>query len=31
MNRSRPAAQVVLEMVQEFIDATESLGNQLDV
>jgi NAD(P)H-dependent flavin oxidoreductase YrpB (nitropropane dioxygenase family) len=30
MNRSRPAAQVVYDMVDEFIDATQSLARQLD-
>jgi NAD(P)H-dependent flavin oxidoreductase YrpB (nitropropane dioxygenase family) len=31
MNESKPAAQVVFEMVDEFIDATQALGAQLDV
>jgi NAD(P)H-dependent flavin oxidoreductase YrpB (nitropropane dioxygenase family) len=30
MNRSKPAAQVVYEMIDEFIEAAESLGRQLD-
>jgi NAD(P)H-dependent flavin oxidoreductase YrpB (nitropropane dioxygenase family) len=30
MNRSRPAAQVVYEMIDEFIEAAQSLGRQLD-
>jgi hypothetical protein len=30
MNRSKPAAQVVYEMIDEFIDAVGSLGGQLD-
>ena len=30
MNRSKPAAQVVYEMIDEFIEATKSLGRQLD-
>jgi NAD(P)H-dependent flavin oxidoreductase YrpB (nitropropane dioxygenase family) len=30
MNRSKPAAQVVYEMIDEFIDAVGSLGDQLD-
>jgi NAD(P)H-dependent flavin oxidoreductase YrpB (nitropropane dioxygenase family) len=30
MNRSKPAAQVVYEMIDEFIEATQSLGRQLD-
>jgi NAD(P)H-dependent flavin oxidoreductase YrpB (nitropropane dioxygenase family) len=31
MNESKSAAQVVFEMVDEFIDATQALGAQLDV
>ena len=31
MSRSRPAGQVVVEMVEEFIDSCESLAVQLDV
>ena len=31
MSRSRPAGQVVMEMVEEFIDSCESLAVQLDV
>lgn len=31
MNESKPAARVVMEMVEEFIDAVESLGRQLEV
>ena len=31
MSRSRPAGQVVMEMVEEFIDSCESLVDQLDV
>ena len=31
MSRSRPAGQVVMEMVEEFIDSCESLADQLDV
>jgi NAD(P)H-dependent flavin oxidoreductase YrpB (nitropropane dioxygenase family) len=30
MNQSKPAAQVVYEMIDEFIDATRSLGRQLE-
>jgi NAD(P)H-dependent flavin oxidoreductase YrpB (nitropropane dioxygenase family) len=30
MNRSKPAAQVVYDMIDEFIDATRSLARQLD-
>ena len=30
MNQSKPAAQVVYEMIDEFIEATQSLGRQLD-
>ena len=30
MNQSKPAAQVVYEMVDEFIDAAQSLGRQLE-
>ena len=30
MNQSKPAAQVVYEMIDEFIDAVRSLGRQLD-
>jgi hypothetical protein len=30
MNRSKPAAQVVYEMVDEFIEATQSLARQLE-
>lgn len=30
MNESKPAAQVVFEMVDEFIDATQALGRLLD-
>ena len=30
MNRSKPAAQVVYEMIDEFIEATQSLARQLD-
>ena len=30
MNRSKPAAQVVYEMIDEFIEAPQSLGRQLD-
>jgi NAD(P)H-dependent flavin oxidoreductase YrpB (nitropropane dioxygenase family) len=30
MNQSKPAAQVVYEMIDEFIDAARSLGRQLD-
>ena len=30
MNRTRPAGQVVLEIVEEFIDATEALARQLE-
>ena len=31
MSRSRPVGQVVMEMVEEFIDSCESLADQLDV
>lgn len=31
MNKSKPAAQVVFDMVEEFIEATESLAKQLEV
>lgn len=31
MNKTKPAAQVVFEMVSEFIEATESLSKQLEV
>ena len=31
MNESKPAARVVFEMVEEFIDATEYLKSQLEV
>ncbi len=31
MDRSRPAGQVVIEMIEEFIEATESLARQLEV
>ena len=31
MNESKPAARVVMEMVEEFIDATEALAKQLEV
>ena len=31
MSQSRPAGQVVMEMVEEFIDSCESLADQLDV
>jgi len=31
MNESKPAARVVMEMVEEFIDAVEALGTQLEV
>jgi NAD(P)H-dependent flavin oxidoreductase YrpB (nitropropane dioxygenase family) len=30
MNQSKPAAQVVYEMIDEFIEATQSLAHQLD-
>ena len=30
MNVSKPAAQVVFDMIEEFIDATESLAHQLE-
>jgi NAD(P)H-dependent flavin oxidoreductase YrpB (nitropropane dioxygenase family) len=30
MNQSKPAAQVVYEMIEEFIEATESLARQLE-
>jgi NAD(P)H-dependent flavin oxidoreductase YrpB (nitropropane dioxygenase family) len=30
MNQSKPAAQIVYEMIDEFIDAVRSLGRQLD-
>ncbi len=30
MNVTKPAAQVVYDMIEEFIEATESLGRQLD-
>ena len=30
MNKSKPAAQVVYEMIDEFIDATRSVTAQLD-
>ena len=30
MNVSKPAAQVVYEMIEEFIDATQSLARQLE-
>ena len=30
MNQSKPAAQVVYEMIDEFIEATQSLGRQLE-
>ncbi|HKA85484.1 MAG TPA: nitronate monooxygenase [Acidimicrobiales bacterium] len=30
MNRSQPAAQVVYDMIDEFIEAAQSLGHQLD-
>jgi len=30
MNESKPAARVVYEMVEEFIEATERLGSLLD-
>ncbi len=29
MNKSKPTAQVVYEMVEEFIEATEAVGNQI--
>ncbi len=31
MNKSKPAAQVVFDMVEEFIEATEALAKQLEV
>ncbi len=31
MNKSKPAAQVVFDMVEEFIEATESLAKQLQI
>jgi hypothetical protein len=31
MNRSKSAGQVVIEMVEEFIEAVESLSSQLEV
>jgi NAD(P)H-dependent flavin oxidoreductase YrpB (nitropropane dioxygenase family) len=31
MNRSRPAGQVVIDIIEEFIEATESLTRQLEV
>jgi hypothetical protein len=31
MNQTKKAAQVVYDMVEEFIEATESLARQLDV
>ncbi|MEE9416739.1 MAG: nitronate monooxygenase family protein [Acidimicrobiales bacterium] len=31
MNKSKPAAQVVFDMVTEFIEATESLAKQLEI
>ncbi len=31
MNKSKPAAQVVYDMMEEFIEATESLAKQLEV
>ena len=30
MNVSKPATQVVYDMIEEFIEATESLARQLD-
>jgi hypothetical protein len=30
MNRSKPAVQVVYEMIDEFIDVVSSLGHHLD-
>ena len=30
MNESKPAARVVYEMVEEFIEATERLGSLLE-
>jgi hypothetical protein len=30
MNQSKPAAQVVYEMIEEFIEATELLARQLE-
>jgi hypothetical protein len=30
MNQSKPAAQVVYEMIDEFIEATQSLARQLE-
>ena len=30
MNETKPAAQVVFDMVDEFIDATQSLASQLE-
>ncbi len=31
MNKSKPAGQVVLDMIEEFIDATEGLAHQLEL
>jgi hypothetical protein len=31
MNRSRPAGQVVMDMVEEFIESCESLAKQLEI
>jgi hypothetical protein len=30
MNQSKPAAQVVYDMIDEFIEATQSLARQLE-
>jgi hypothetical protein len=30
MNQSKPAAQVVYEMIEEFIEATQALARQLE-
>jgi NAD(P)H-dependent flavin oxidoreductase YrpB (nitropropane dioxygenase family) len=31
MNQTKPAGQVVIEMIEEFIEAVESLSTQLEV
>jgi NAD(P)H-dependent flavin oxidoreductase YrpB (nitropropane dioxygenase family) len=31
MNKAKPAGQVVMDIIEEFIEATESLARQLDV
>ena len=30
MNKTKPTSQVVYEMVEEFIEATESIASQLE-